>query len=184
MKVKDLSKTMVKGKHNNTNLGRTMKNGGIYMTHKAKIIAIDSTQSHGRGNGRSWNSELSKQFVQCFKSDGLDQAKFLLTSVCIRHKCWRMTHYPSTPASKALRLSSKVDIPVRARMRVPLPFESVDSIRRISFVAPTPSSSGIDMSRSTILIFDVSMKNRRRHAYREPTRIVLQSRTSLRHHVR
>lgn len=69
-----------------------------------------------------------------------------------------MTHYPSTPASKALRLSSMVDIPVRAKIRVLRPFGFADSILRISFVAPTPSSFGIDMSRRTILMLGCQYK--------------------------
>jgi len=124
------------------------------MTHKVGIIAIDSARLRGWVLVMAtWNSELSEHFVQRFESNGLDQAKVSLTSVRMRYKRWRVTHYPSTPASKALRLSSRVDIPVRARMRVFLAFGFVDSIRRISNVAPTPSSSGIDISRSTMLMF-------------------------------
>ena len=122
------------------------------MTHKVKIFAIDSAQLRGRV--LAWDSELSEHFVQCFESNGFDQAEVSLSSVHMRYKRWRVTHYPSTPASKALRLSSRVDIPVRMRMRVLFSLGFADSIRRISFVAPTPSSFGIDISRSTILMFD------------------------------
>lgn len=107
----------------------------------------------GCGHDPSWDSKLSEHFVQCFESDGFDQAVVSSTSAGMRYKYGGATHYPSTPASKALRLSSKVDIPVRAKMRVLSPFMFSDSILRISFAAPTPSSSGIDMSRSTILMF-------------------------------
>jgi hypothetical protein len=64
-----------------------------------------------------------------------------------------VAYYPSTPASKALRLSSRVDIPVRAKILALLQLGLADSILRISFAAPTPSSSGIDISRSTMLRF-------------------------------
>ena len=38
----DLSKTMVRGKQNDTGWGGAMKNDEIYMTHKAKIVTTDS----------------------------------------------------------------------------------------------------------------------------------------------
>jgi hypothetical protein len=38
----------------------------------------------GVGHGHSWNSELSEHFVQCFESDGFDQAKVFLMSA---HTC-------------------------------------------------------------------------------------------------
>lgn len=119
------------------------------MTHKAKIFATGSAE--GYGHDRSWDSELSEHFVQGLESDGFDQTT--VASVRIGDIDQRVAHYPSTPASKALRLSSRVDIPVRAKIRVLLPLGSADSILRISLVAPTPSSSGIDISRSTMLIF-------------------------------
>jgi len=56
-----------------------------------------------------------------------------------------LTRYPSTPASNALLLSSRDDIPVRAniRVRVEAPVVSCwwDSNFRIADVAPTPNSS-------------------------------------------
>ena len=36
------SKTVVRGKQNNTGLGGAMENGEIYMTHKAKVATTDS----------------------------------------------------------------------------------------------------------------------------------------------
>jgi hypothetical protein len=178
--MEGLSKTIVRGKQNNTILG-VVKKWNIYMTHKARIVAVDSARLRGRALAMAtWNSKLSEHFVQCFESNGLDQAKVFLMSVCVKYKRWGVTHYPSTPASKALRLSSRVDIPVRARMRVFLKSGSVDSIRRISFVAPTPSSSGIDMSRSTILMFNNQYEEQATICL-SPTRIVLQFRTFLRH---
>ena len=122
------------------------------MTHKAKIVTTGYVNRCD--HGRLWNSELSEHFVQRFESYGFDQAMGSLTSVRMRYKYQRATYYPSTPASKALRLSSRVDMPVRIRMRVLFSLGFTDSIRRISFVAPTPSSFGIDMSRSTMLMFD------------------------------
>ena len=73
-----------------------------------------------------------------------------------RHKTPRRTHYPSTPASNARRLSSSDDIPVNARMRLGcdrelFSFLRKDSICRICVVAPTPSKIGIDRSKSTTL---------------------------------
>ena len=35
-------KTVIKGKQNDTSLGETTKDGGIYMTHGTKIVATDS----------------------------------------------------------------------------------------------------------------------------------------------
>ena len=67
------------------------------------------------------------------------------------------THYPSTPASNARRLSSSEDIPVSANIRVGCEpdalssFMRFDSISRIRAVAPTPSKIGIDRSNSTTL---------------------------------
>ena len=133
---------------------------------------------------RSWDSELSEHLIQCLESYWLDQAVVSSTSAGVGYEYERATHYPSTPASKALRLSSKVDIPVRIKMRVFSPLGFVDSILRISFVAPTPSSSGIDISRRTILMLSISARNRERQTHQERTRIDLQSRTSVRHHVR
>jgi hypothetical protein len=56
-----------------------------------------------------------------------------------------VAYYPSTPASNALLLSSRDDIPVRANIRVrgeaPVVVRLSDSNFRISDVAPTPSSS-------------------------------------------
>jgi len=80
-------------------------------------------------------------------------------------------HYPSTPASTALRLSWKVDIPVRVKIHVLSLFGFVDSILHISFAALTPSSSGVSMSRSTILMLTVSTKDREQQADQERTRI-------------
>jgi len=124
------------------------------MTHRAKIVATGSTPVSSTGVAMTIHGTPSFLNISSnvLKATGLTKLWFM--SATTGHKHGSTTHYPSTPASKALRLSSRVDIPVRARIRVPLPFGSVDSILRISFVAPTPSSSGIDMSRSTILMFD------------------------------
>ena len=49
----ELSKTVVRGKKNNTGLGGAMKIGEIYMTHKAKIVTTDSAPVSWTGLPRS-----------------------------------------------------------------------------------------------------------------------------------
>jgi len=44
------------------------------MTHKAKMTPPGLVD--GYGHDRSWNPELSEHFIQCFESDGFDQARF------------------------------------------------------------------------------------------------------------
>ena len=104
--------------------------------------------------------------VERLERDRLDQAgdphdQIMLIKEQIK------THYPSTPASKARRLSSSEDMPVSARMRAGVdrrPFSCLrlDSICRICAVAPTPSKIGIDRSKSTTLRAATSIILRRR----------------------
>lgn len=88
-----------------------------------------------------------EHFIECFESDRLDQATCQVSQRSKSRCVSRATHYPSTPASKARRLSSKEDIPVNARIRVGVGESAsevarfrADSMLRISAVAPTPAT--------------------------------------------
>ena len=73
--VGDASKTMVKGKQNDTNLGRMYEKWwNIYDAQSQdRRNRLYSGYVEGCGYGRSWNPELSEHFVQRLESDGLDQ---------------------------------------------------------------------------------------------------------------
>ena len=177
----------MKGKQNNTSFGETTEDGGILHDAQSQDRCNRDRSGYlkGCGNGCSRDSELSEHFIQRLESNGFNQTIVWLTSASMKYKCWILAYYPSTPASNALRLSSRVDIPVRAKIRVLFLLGFDDSILRISFAAPTPSSSGIDISRRTILInVRSSVGGRERHADQQLTRIDPQSRTFVRHHVR
>lgn len=78
MIVGELSKTVVKGKQNDTALGGAMKNGEIYMTHKAKIVATDS--SPGSWTGVAMTTHGTPSFLNIsssvLKATGLTKLRF------------------------------------------------------------------------------------------------------------
>ena len=93
------------------------------MTHRTKTVATDSapvtsncvtTAAHGTPSFLNISSNV-------LKATGLTKLWLVGVSGMGCEYGGGVAYYPSTPASKALRLSSRVDIPVRARIRVLLP---------------------------------------------------------------
>lgn len=66
-------------------------------------------------------------------------------SIFERKRRTKMTYYPSTPASNALLLSSREDMPVSASIRAGWSFsERVASMPLIATVAPTPGDKSLE----------------------------------------